>query len=62
VDVQDESTLPGAPGGIRPRGERDPRVVPAPDATSGTHGRGLSELSDVGVATRDAAETVDWPG
>jgi nicotinamidase-related amidase len=40
--------------------ERDYRVVLVPDATSGTYDRGLSELSDVGVATWDAEETVAW--
>ncbi len=42
--------------------ERDYRVVLVADATSGTYERGLAELSDIGVAVKDAAETVEWLG
>jgi len=40
--------------------ERDYRIVFVPDATSGTYERGLSELSDIGVALMDTEEAVDW--
>jgi len=40
--------------------ERDYRIVLVPDATSGTYERGLSELSNIGVALMDTAEVVEW--
>ncbi len=42
--------------------ERDYRIVFVPDATSGTYGRGLSELSDIGVALMDTGDALDWIG
>jgi nicotinamidase-related amidase len=40
--------------------ERDYRIVLVPDVTSGTYERGLSELSNIGVALMDTAEVVEW--
>lgn len=42
--------------------ERDYRIVFVPDATSGTYERGLSELSNIGVALTDTRDVVDWIG
>ncbi|MDZ7731459.1 MAG: hypothetical protein U5K37_11920 [Natrialbaceae archaeon] len=40
--------------------ERDFRIVCVPDALSGTYERGLEELRNIGVATWDTEETLEW--
>ena len=42
--------------------ERDFRVVFVSDATSGTYGRGLAELENIGVRVDDADGTIEWLG